>query len=83
MKQFLIGFVIVLFVIFSFIVLSGGKIAVNNERVGIMLLEGGYRAYWIRYSNGMTWDKEGKLINLWCFPTFEKCDIRKLLANSK
>ncbi len=83
MKKKLIGLALCLIVLSSIFILEGGKIAINNERVGVMFLEGGYRAYWIRYSEGLTWDNEGKPINLWCFPRFEKCDIRKLFKGVK
>lgn len=47
------------------------KIAINNERVGIIFLKGGYKAFWIRYSNGKTITNKGKWKNLWCFPKLE------------
>ena len=54
------------------------KLVINNERMGLVFLRGGYHAYWIRYSNGLQCLPNGKFKNLWCRPKFESCDIRKL-----
>ena len=54
------------------------RLAINNERVGLILLKGGYRAYWIRYSNGLKYPYRRLKDNLWRFPKFECCDTRIL-----
>jgi len=54
-----------------------GRIFIDNERAGIMLLRGGYRSYSIVYSNGLLMSDPTK--NLWCLPRFNVCDIRKYL----
>ncbi len=53
------------------------KVCINNERAGIIFLRRGYRAYWIRYSNGLQCLPNGKYKNLWCRPHFEKCIIER------
>ena len=70
---------LLLCILVSYFIFQQGKFRVNNERAGFFLLRGGYRAWWIRYSNGMTWDNKGKRIDLWYFPKFEHCDVRKIL----
>lgn len=67
---------IFIILIIGYFIFQQGHIRINNERIGFFLLRGGYRAWWIRYSKGMTWNNEGKQINLWCKPKFEHCDIR-------
>ena len=71
-------FLLILLTIMACFFYQDGRVRINNERAGFFLLRGGYRAWWIRYSNGMTWDNQGKLINLWCKPRFEHCDVRGL-----
>lgn len=53
-----------------------GQFHISEERVGFFLLKGGYRAYWIRYSEGTQYLPNNKKKILWCFPHFEHCDIR-------
>ena len=53
------------------------KIVLNNERIGILILKGGYRAWWIKYSNGLQCLSNGKYKNLWCLPKFEHYNINK------
>ncbi len=55
------------------------KFAMNWERIGIIRLDGGYRAWWIRYSWGVMVREKPKV--LWCWPRFEHCDVRNLLAD--
>ena len=62
--------------------LNEGKFSSNNERAGFMLLKGGYRAYWIRYSEGCEYPYRRWRDNLWCWPRFERCDVRKLVKEA-
>lgn len=66
------------------------KFAMGWERCGFMMLKGGYRAWWIRYSEGrrlVAKKHEGIHLEgceyiwktLWCFPRFEHCDVRPFL----
>ena len=77
MKIILIISIIMLFII-GYFIFQQGRICINNERMGFFLLRGGYRAWWIRYSKGITWNNNCKEINLWCKPKIEHCDIRLL-----
>ena len=74
---------IILIILISLFLYNKGQIKIDNERAGFFLLRGGYRAWWVRYSEGKTIDSRGKWINLWCFPKFEHCDIRKLLKKQE
>jgi hypothetical protein len=47
------------------------KFAINWERMGVIFLKGGYKALWIRYSNGIACLNNGKYKVLWCFPRLE------------
>ena len=90
--------VVLLCIVMGYFFYQQGKFRIDNERVGFFLLRGGYRAWWIRYSNGMTYygnvlmqkqvdgtykevatNNKGRWVNLWCFPKFEHCDVRKIL----
>ena len=71
-------FVIIILVVILFIIFQEGKFVVNNERVGFILLKGGYRAWWIRYSNGLQCLPNDRYKNLWCKPKFEHVDVRRL-----
>ncbi len=46
--------VLILAIIGSFIY-QQGCFRIDNERAGVIFLRGGYRAYWVRYSEGMMW----------------------------
>lgn len=74
MKLIIICCLIVFLIYFIF---QQGRFRINNERVGFMLLKGGYRAWWLRYSNGATINNKGEWTNLWCRPRFEHCDARR------
>jgi len=56
------------------------KFRINQERIGFMILKGGYRAWWIRYSEGVIMTTPPKI--LWCFPRYEHCDIRPFLKKN-
>jgi len=71
--------IILILILGSYFIYNQGKVRINNERVGFFLLRGGYRAWWIRYSDGATINYKGKWINLWRFPRFEHCDVRPIL----
>ena len=64
---------------FTYFIYQDGHFRVNNERAGFFLLRGGYRAYWIRYGEGLQYLSDRRYKNLWCFPRFEHCDIRTLI----
>ena len=68
--------VVIMIIIGGYFFYEDGHIRANNERVGIFFLRGGYRAWWIRYSNGLFMTHPPK--NLWCLPKFEHCDVRNL-----
>ena len=81
-------YIILLILIFSillfgilYFVFQSGKICINNERVGFFLLKNGYRAWWVRYSNGLEYLPNNKYKNLWCIPKFEHCDARPKYVN--
>ncbi len=78
MRIIIVVVVLVVGIGFGYFIFNQGKIRINNERAGIMLLRGGYRAWWIRYSNGLQCLPGNKYKNLWCRPSFEHCDVRKL-----
>ncbi len=65
----------------SYCLYQQGKIVVNAERAGIIFLKNGYRAYWIRYSNGRKYPYRIFRDNLWCLPHFEYCDVRPFLKS--
>jgi len=77
-----IGFLIAL-LIFGHIGFQKGRFCINNERVGFFLLKGGYRAWWIRYSNGLKYPYRSFKDNLWCFPKFEHCDVRLIIKEKE
>lgn len=58
-----------------------GRIRIDQERTGVILLRGGYRAWWIRYSEGVVMSDPPRV--LWCFPRFEHCDVRPFLLMHK
>jgi hypothetical protein len=53
------------------------KFKINNERLGIIILhKNSYRAYWLRYSNGLIYPYKLLLNNLWCFPRLERIYVK-------
>ncbi len=54
MKYFLVGIFIVSLLV-GYVKFQKGRFSIDNERAGVMLLKGGYRAWWIRYSEGTLW----------------------------
>lgn len=73
--------IIILMLFLCFMPINEGRIRIGRERTGIVFLKGGYRAYWIRYSNGVWMTTPPK--NLWCFPRYESCDVRPFLKSLK
>ncbi len=76
MKLTIIILIILIVFAMAYVYLQKGKVVINNERTGLILLRGGYRAWWIRYSNGLKYPYRTFRDNLWCFPRFEHCDVR-------
>lgn len=75
-------FIIFLILGIIYFLYQDGHIRINNERVGFFLLRRGYRAWWVRYSNGLQCLSNNQYKNLWCLPKFEHCDIRKVRLNA-
>ena len=59
--------------------IMGYQIRINSEWIKIYNANNGYRSWTISYSDGHSWDKNGKYYNLWRLPKFYHCDVRKLL----
>lgn len=57
------------------------KFRMNSERTGFIILRGGYRAWWIRYSEGILMTSPPKI--LWCFPRYEHADVRPFLRGTE
>lgn len=53
------------------------RIRYDWERCGVIVLRGGYRAWWIRYSEGILMSDPPKV--MWCFPRYEHYDVRPFL----
>ena len=70
--------IIIIVLLVPYFIFYQGKIVINNERAGVMFLRGGYKAWWIRYSNGLQCLPDDKYKNLWCKPKFEHVDVRRL-----
>ena len=51
-----------------------GHVRVNNQRAGFFLLKGGYRSWWISYSDGIML-RDNEQVNLWRWPSFEHVDV--------
>ena len=75
--------IIVSVVIVLSILLSGGRFKINNERMGIMFVKPYYRAYWVRYSNGLKYPYRTFLDNLWCVPKYESVNMKFLQKENK
>ena len=77
-KKILLVIAIVLAVIIPLRII-GYQIRINSEWLKIYNANNGYRAWTISYSDGHSWDKNGKCYNLWRFPKFYHCDVRKIM----
>ena len=81
---FVLGFCIVLFgIYFVWLGFLGYKTRINSEWIKLYTIKGGYRAWTISYSDGLTWDNTGKMINLWRWPKIHHCDARPFLRGDK
>ena len=70
-------YIISFLIIFVLLVLAnGGRFKINNERMGIMFIKPYYRAYWIRYSNGLKHPYRNFRDNLWCVPRYESVNMK-------
>ena len=51
-------------------------LSINLEWIKIWNKKDGYRSWTILYSDGHTWNKQGKWMNLWRWPSFYHCSVK-------
>ena len=74
--------ILVISIFVLFILMFGGRFKINNERMGIMFVKPYYRAYWIRYSNGLKHPYRTFRDNLWCAPKYESVNIKNFIQET-
>ncbi len=78
---FIIGYVLLIWLcVVGNIIGNGGKFKINNERMGVMFVKPYYRAYWIRYSNGLKYPYRTFRDNLWCVPKYESVNMKDFMV---
>lgn len=66
------------------------RLSLNSERFGLILMRGGYRSWFLRFSDGHTFDQAGKWRSVvigedhWRYgyriiPQFSHCDLRAFM----
>jgi hypothetical protein len=82
-KYVIVASVITIIIILSVFYVIGqeGKIQIDPEFTGVMMLEGGYRSWYISISDGVVMSDPPKRI--WTWPRFHHCDVRPILNESK